>query len=115
MWVKHLLGVSSGEVKRTCVVQVGSNKKRDDWRADGSGTEEATRQLGQWVGAYLAWRGRAAPFSPEASAKFAECKDAAKALKAWQEDFDGGKEVYQMMGHDLLHPRRPSRYRIPCS
>lgn len=97
MWVKHLLGVASGEVKRTCVAQVGkSSKKLDDWRAEELGVEEAKRQLGQWAGAYLAWRGRAAPFSPEASANFAEDKDAAKVLKAWQDDFEGGKDVYQM-------------------
>ena len=97
MWVKHLLGVASGKVKRTCVAQVGkSSKKLDDWRAEELGVEEAKRQLRQWAGAYLAWRGRAAPFSPEASANFAEDKDAAKVLKAWQDDFEGGKDVYQM-------------------
>jgi exonuclease V gamma subunit len=97
MWVKHLLGVASGTVKRTCVAQVGkSGRKRDDWSAAELDAEAAKRELGGWVAAYLEWRGRAAPFSPEASQACAEGRDAAKVLGAWEEDFDGGEDVYQV-------------------
>lgn len=97
MWVKHLLGVASGTVARTCVAQVGgSNKKRDDWSAAELGAEAAKRELGGWVAAYLEWRGRAAPFSPEASQTCAEGKDGANVLGAWEKDFDGGRDVYQL-------------------
>lgn len=97
MWVKHLLGVASGTVKRTCVVQVGgSGKKRDDWSAEGLDAEAAKRELGEWVEAWIEWRGRAAPFSPEASQKCAEGKDGEQVLKAWKGDRDGGQDVYQM-------------------
>ncbi len=97
MWVKHLLGVASGKVQRTCVVQVkGDTKKRDDWPSAGSDSEAARKQLGKWVAAWAKWRGRVAPFSPEASTMFAARKDASKVLKAWQDDFEGGKDAYQM-------------------
>lgn len=102
MWVKHLLGVASGMVQQTCVVQVrGDSRKRDDWSAEGLGAEAAKAELGKWVAAWAEWRGRVAPFSPETSAKFAARKnagdkDTGKALKTWQEDFEGGKDAYQM-------------------
>ena len=97
MWVKHLLGVASGTVKRTCVVQVGgSGKKRDDWSAEGMDAAAAQRKLGEWVEAWIEWRGRAAPFSPEASQKCAEGKDGEQVLKAWEGDRDGGQDVYQV-------------------
>jgi exodeoxyribonuclease V gamma subunit len=104
MWVKHLLGVASGKVKRTCVVQVGSSIQHDDWREEELGMEEAKRLLGQWVGAFMAWRGRAAPFSPEASAAFAASANSAAVRKAWKKDHEGGGDAYQMMEFGLRGP-----------
>jgi len=103
MWVKHLLGVAAGNVARTCVAQVvgaasgkpASQKQVDDWSAAGLDAEAAKEKLGEWVKVYLEGRGRALPFSPEASAKSAEGAEAAKVLTAWEEDYDGGKDAYQ--------------------
>lgn len=97
MWVKHLLGVASGTVKRTCLVQIGtgSNKQGDDWDAAGMDAAEAKRALAEWVKAYAEWRRGAAPFHPAASAEFAASGDAEAARSVWVDDGDGGEDVYQ--------------------
>lgn len=104
MWVKHLLGVAAERVTRTCVAQVvgaasgkqASQRQVDDWSAAGLDPEAAKEKLGEWVKVYMEGQGRAVPFSPEASAKFTEGAEADKVLKAWEEDYDGGKDAYQM-------------------
>lgn len=97
MWVKHLLGVAAGTVKRTCLVQIGngnSNRQGDDWSAEGM--EAAAKcALAEWVKAYAEWRRGAAPFSPAASAAFAASGDTEAARSVWEEDGDGGGDVYQ--------------------
>lgn len=104
MWVKHLLGVAEGKVTRTCVAQIvgaasgeqASQRQVDDWRAAELDAEAAKEKLGEWVKVYMEGQGRAVPFSPEASAKFTGGADAAKVLETWEEDYDGGKDAYQM-------------------
>ena len=98
MWVKHLLGVASGTVKRTCLVQIGSgsnNRQGDDWSAAGMDAAAAKYALAKWVKAYAEWRRGAAPFSPAASAAFAASGDAEAARSVWADDGDGGGDVYQ--------------------
>jgi exodeoxyribonuclease V gamma subunit len=98
MWVKHLLGVAAGAVKRTCLVQLGggSAKQGDDWGPEGLDAAAAKRELAEWVKAYAEWRRGAAPFHPAASAAFAASGDAEKAREAWREDADGGDDVCQV-------------------
>jgi exonuclease V gamma subunit len=91
MWVKHLLGVASGVASRTCLAQIGSPSQCDDWGGEGMDAAAAKRELGKWVRAYGEWRGRAAPFEPESSAKFAETGDAESARDTWRKNAD----VYQ--------------------
>ena len=96
MWVKHLLGVASEKVERTCLVQIGNRGRQgDDWETKGGDAPKAKRELAEWVKAYAEWRDGVAPFSPTASADYALSENADHARSVWQGDRDGRGDAYQ--------------------